>query len=240
MERNKKVLIAAPVGGKKLYSMDMWSEWIRVQSHENYDVCLCMNGSSRETLTPQIEKYLINIPYVILYLKDSDRMTTIQKITFSREAIRRYAIEKKYDYIFFLDTDTIPAYKDTIERLMSWEKDFVSGLYFYKNSKVAVAIDEKTNTNVAFDKIEEAVLLNNLIKIWGCGFGCLLLSKKLFIKCEFDYSLFGEERTDDFGYCHLIDSKQIPRYLDPLILCKHIGEKEYIPVLNNYIRLKND
>jgi GT2 family glycosyltransferase len=167
-------------------------------------------------------------------LPNSDNITVIQKITYAREEIRSYATANNYDYIFFLDTDTIPCYFDTIQRLIDTQRDVVSGLYFYKNSKTTVAIDKDTNTNVTIEKCQKAVEEKLDIEVWGFGFGCLLLKKEVFNKIMFDYDLFGEDYTDDFGYCHALEERGIIRYLDPSIICKHLEDKD---IQQDYLRM---
>lgn len=239
------VLIAAPIGGKKQYSINLWLEWIANQDYPHYNICLCTNGEGKEELNEKIKQIEIIDKHgqqkrvISLSLPKSETLTTIQRITYSREMIRRYALEQGYHYIFFLDTDTIPANKDAIERLMIHRRPCISGLYFYKNSKVAVVIDLETGTNINIEKCKEAVEKGEIIEVWGFGFGCLLLSKEAF-KYPFDYNLFGEERTDDFGYCEVLDQNQIKRYLDPFVLCKHFSDRpEALHKINDMILIRN-
>ena len=234
---SNKILIAAPIGGKKQYSINLWFDWIAEQifPKNQFDVCICVNGVDGDALIEKIKE--VNITYPDgsmkqikgLQLPKSLNMSVIQKITYSREMIRRYAVKQGYDYIFFLDTDTIPYSKDTIQRLLSQEKDVISGLYFYKNSKQPVVIDSITHTNIALDKCEKMVKDNEICEVWGFGFGCLLLSRRAFETNAFDYDLFGEERTDDFGYCHVLEQQGIRRWFDPLVICKHFNDPAIDP-----------
>ena len=36
----KKILISAPIGGHKQYSINDWFNWIARQTYPNYDICL--------------------------------------------------------------------------------------------------------------------------------------------------------------------------------------------------------
>jgi len=228
----KKVLISAPLAGIKQYAMNDWLGWIATQTYENFEVCVCINGKEQKELEEKLSQVEITYPdnttrrLMILNLPESNNLSTIQKITYSRERIRRFAIAGGYDYIFFLDNDTIPSSRDAISKLMSYEKDCISGLYFYKNTKQPVIIDSLTNTNISLDKCQVLAESDSIYEVWGFGFGCLLLSRKAFIDKAFDYGLFGEERTDDFGYCHVLEQSGIKRYFCPLILCKHIVDSE--------------
>ena len=224
-----KVLIAAPVGGFKQYSVMDWFNWISTQTQPDCDVCVCVNGKDTSTIAQMFKDTTINEKPIIVLELPQKELTTIQNITYSREMIRRYAVDNNYDYIFFLDTDTIPAHHYAIKRLMRPRLDCVSGLYFYKNTKQPVIIDKDTHTNIRLDKCSEAVDKEELIEVWGFGFGCLLLSRKAFEKNAFDYELFGEERTDDFGYCHVLEQAGIKRWFDPFVICKHLVDPSLKP-----------
>ena len=229
-----KILIAAPIGGKKQYSINAWFDWIAKQTFPKEDVeaCICVNGADYKEVAELIRQVEISYPdgykqlIKVLELPDSERISVIAKITYSREMIRRYAVENNFDYIFFLDTDTIPASKDAIQLLLNHKKDVISGLYFYKNTKQPVVIDAETNTNISLDRCQELALKREICEVWGFGFGCLLLSRRAFEKNAFDYSLFGDERSDDFGYCHVLEQVGIKRFFDPYVICKHYVDPE--------------
>lgn len=229
-----KILISAPIGGKKQYSINIWFDWLATQTFpkEDFEACICVNGSDSKELANMIRQVEIVYPdgsikkIHVLELPDSEKISVIAKITYSREMIRRYAVENNFDYIFFLDTDTIPYHKDAIAKLLDRKKDVISGLYFYKNTKQPVVIDAETNTNISLDKCQELVLKKEICEVWGFGFGCLLLSCRAFEKNPFDYELFGDERSDDFGYCHVLEQAGIKRFFDPEIICKHFNDPE--------------
>jgi hypothetical protein len=232
VEMHRKVLIAAPIGGQKQYSINNWFEWIANQSYEDFDICICVNGSASKELLEKLEQVEITHVYaglkriISLELKNSDNLSVIQKITYSREKIRRFAVENGYDYILFLDTDTIPVELNIIERLIAWNEKIVSGVYFYKGTKQPVIIDRYTHTNISLAELETAANKGELLEVWGFGFGCVLFHKDVFSVAKFDYDLFGEERTDDFGYIHVIENLGIKRFLDSSILCRHLQNPE--------------
>ena len=53
--KDPKILIAAPIGGKKQYSIFQWFSWIANQDYQNFEVALCANGTEKENLI-QINK----------------------------------------------------------------------------------------------------------------------------------------------------------------------------------------
>lgn len=227
-----KVLIAAPVAGFKQYSINQWFEWIANQEYCNYDVAVCCNGKGYAELAKMFREVDIkdihgnNKKVIALELKNSEDLSVIQKITYSREKLRQYAVIKNYDYIFFLDTDTIPASREAIQKMVDKNLSVISGLYFYKHSKVPVVIDLKTRTNISERILETCYNNDEVVEVWGFGFGCLLLRKNVFQENPFNYELMKENFTDDFGYCKVLEDSLIKRWLYPKIICKHLIDND--------------
>lgn len=238
--KEPKVLVSAPIGGHKQYSINLWFQWLANQNYRNFDFCLCANGDARHKLIAKLKQVEIKTKFgiikkpIALMLPKSDELSIIQKITYSRETIRRYAVEKGYNAIFWLDTDTIPASKDAIRILLSWNYESISGLYHYKDSQVPVVIDKDTHTNMNINKMVDAVANNKALEIWGSGYGCVLHRGRA-LDIPFDYEAFGEERTDDFGHCHALEVAGISRMFDPFILCKHFGDSDSFDKINEMI-----
>lgn len=231
-------LISAPIAGFKQYSLGDWIAWIENQEDPDIKVCLTTNGRDSLTLKAELEKIKIThktgkeIPLIVVDLPHSEKNTIIQNITYARELCRRTAKKENCEYLLFLDTDTIPYNLNTIQILKSTGKEAVSGLYFYKNSKEPVAIDEDTGTNFNLNKLEEAYTERKTIPAWGFGFGCFLMHKNVFSKYEFDYELFGECRTDDFGYIELLHRNGVKTWIHPYIMCKHLASNDNFHKLN--------
>lgn len=237
MSQEKKVLIACPLGDGKEYSINEWFEYIARQTHKNFDICVCVNGRSEQS----IRKKVALLEMVEITLEGTDQVKKIdvirlpynpydtvkQRLFRSREKIRQYATNRDYDYIMWLDSDTIPLRLDAIERLVDHKVDAVSGLYFYKETQVPVLIDPDTKTNPSIKKMELWAEKNELAEVWGWGFGVALISRKVFEKTPFDYEKRREDWTEDFAYCELMEEANIKRYFDPHAICKHYHKKEF-------------
>lgn len=227
----KKVLICAPVGDGKEYSINEWFNWIANQPYKNFEVAVCVNGRSEETLLQKITLFnqveINNKKITVLYLPFDKYQTTKIRISDSREILRNFAIDHGFDYIFFLDTDTIPVTLDAIPRLMAHNKGMVSGLYFYKNTKQPIVIDKDTHTNLTLKKIQELTEKKEILEVSGFGFGVVLIRRDVFEKIAFDYNFMKEYWTDDFQYCEYMEKAGIKRYFDPWVVCKHFHRKEF-------------
>lgn len=227
-----KVLIAAPISGHKQYSINEWFTWIANQEYKNYDFALCVNGESQQKLLSMLKQVEITDvhgqtkkPVVLWNIPKKGVATNIlQNITHARESLRRYAEKNNYDYIFFLDTDTIPIQLNAIEMLISTGKEAVSGVYFYKKTTVPVMLSTIHKTNFTLKELEDAANKKELLPTEIFGLGCALIHKSVFRKIPFSYSVFGKELGDDYGYCWAMNEEGIKRYTEPLLMCQHLGD----------------
>lgn len=232
-----KVLIAAPISGTKQYSLNRWLQWIADQTHKDYDFALCVNGENQEELISKLKQIEITDIHgqvkkpVILWNKSKEGVQTsvILNITHARESLRQYALKHNYDKIFFLDSDTIPMFRDAIQMLASSNKAAISGLYMYKNTSVPVAVSIKRKTNPTLEDLREAVDNKELIELYIFGLGCSLIDKSVFEMIPFDFKYFGKEVGEDYGYCFAMQERDIQRWLEPRLICLHLGDEKQRP-----------
>lgn len=232
-----KVLIAAPISGVKQYSLNRWLQWIADQSHKDYEFALCVNGHNQADLVSKLKQVEITDIHgqtkkpVILWniAKQGVETNTIQNITHARESLRQYALKNGFDKLFFLDSDTIPMLRDAIELLASHNKEAISGLYMYKNSSVPVAVSVKRQTNPTLEDLREAVDKKELVECVIFGLGCALIDKSVFERIPFDFKYFGKEVGEDYGYCFAMQERQIDRFLEPRLVCLHLGAEKSRP-----------
>ncbi len=226
----KRVLVAAPIGPGKEYSINEWLQWIATQSYDDVRVCLCVNGPNEQEVDAKISfmrEVEINGDGLYL-LKDENYKGTIQsKLHSSREKIRKFALNMDFDYIFWLDTDTIPTFKTTLQKLIGWGTPVVSGVYCYKKSKQPVAMDKETGTNFTLDKLRAASDKKELVETWGVGLGCVLMSKDAYSSVAFDYRKFEERVSEDFMLCEELKAKGYKIMLDPWIICRHYSQSDF-------------
>lgn len=227
-----KVLIACPLGDGKEYSINEWFGWIAHQSWQDYDVCVCVNGRSQKSIDEKkllLEQVLIrDRPLIVLEHSYEEYDTMKMRLMKAREKIRSYAVAKGYDYLFFLDSDTIPVLLDSIQLLVNQDKSVVSGLYCYKGTAQPVVLDLQTVTNVSIKYCEELMMQNVSVRVWGFGFGCVLIHKDVFSKVPFRYSDKKENWTEDFVYCEALDKENIDRWFYPRVACRHMHAREFI------------
>jgi GT2 family glycosyltransferase len=134
-----------------------------------------------------------------------------------------------YDYLFSVDSD-IAFERDTLKKLVSHNKDIVSGLYIQRKPDQHVLEIYEDNgrggvTNMSHDKLKG----RGLVQIMGCGFGCVLVKKEVFQSVgypQFEYhSAIDHANTisEDNDFCGKARNKGFTIWADSTIECRHIG-----------------
>jgi hypothetical protein len=228
---SKRVLIAAPIGAGKEYSINAWFDWISTQNHDDVRVAMCVNGRSKEDVDSKVamlEEVEINGDGLYVLRDDNYTATVQEKLHTSRELIRQFAERENFDYILWLDTDTIPSFKNGLQKLLSWNVPVVSGVYFYKKTKTPVAMSKESGMNISVEELQAASEKRELIDTWGVGFGCLLMHKLAFTAAKFDYSKHGERISEDFMYCEELKAAGFKIFLDPWVICRHYSKEDFL------------
>lgn len=144
----------------------------------------------------------------------------------SRNIIIEQAILNGCTHILFVDDD-MAFRKDSLIKLLSHDKDVVSGLYFGRNFP---------HQPMIFDKVDEkgrafAYFMNGhsngLVKIAACGFGFCLVKVSVLQKMEKPWVRLGEldaqEWCDDLGFFHRLSKVTDDIYCDTDVTVGHIS-----------------
>lgn len=153
-------------------------------------------------------------------------------------------VVKGFDYLFSVDSD-IAFPPDTLKKLLAHDKDLVSGVYIQRNADAhVVELYEHTanggTTNIPWQKIQG----KGLVRIAGCGFGCVLVKKEVFAKIgypQFKYHSALDHRntvSEDVDFCAKAIAAGFELYTDTSIICDHIGSytfkvKQFPPPVKN-------
>jgi hypothetical protein len=108
------------------------------------------------------------------------------------------AIDNECTHIFFLDDDVIPP-KDSLQRLLTHDKDVVTGLYPMRNFPHYPVIFNKRFANGYNKHVNLSEQGEGLIEITNCGFGCVLIKMEVFRKLPKPWVTLGELEAD--GWC---------------------------------------
>lgn len=133
-------------------------------------------------------------------------------------------IVRGYDYLFAVDHDVTFA-KDTLRKMLDRDKDVVSGVYRQRLEPQQLEIYDLNQQRMTIDQIYG----KDLVKIGGCGFGCVLVKKQVIVGVEypqFEYHhALDHNKTisEDTDFCRKATNKGFELWCDPSILCGHIG-----------------
>lgn len=120
-----------------------------------------------------------------------------------RNLISYRAIEDKYDYVLFLDSDIIMP-EDTLEKLLNSKKDIVTGIYIQRR------FDKKiTEVHVNGKHIEDPKFFEGKknIEVDSVGFGCILVKTEVlknigYPQFEYHHALKMEDTlSEDADFC---------------------------------------
>lgn len=153
-----------------------------------------------------------------------------------RNLIADWTKKNSFSHVFFVDHDiTFPP--DTLERLISYDKPVISGVYRQRNEEQHLEI---YNQNYAKTSPEELYKLrnyvdghNDLIRIGACGFGCVLVKTEVFDIVgypQFEYHVALDHNntlSEDVDFCRKVNNKNLSVWCDRSVVCGHIGAKTF-------------
>lgn len=193
---------------------------IKSLTYKNYNILL-VDNSADSNYSEKIKS--LGLPV----LKDIRLEDVKERITHSRNIIRKKVLEENYDYFLSLEQDVIPP-KDVIERLLKHQKDIVSGVYYtiYKiNGKKVTrpllwaAVDNDQEMRFMGTEAKEGLTNPKLVEIKASGLGCILISRKVLEKIEFKST---KDTFDDIPFCLDAAKTGFKLYADTGVHCKHL------------------
>lgn len=132
---------------------------------------------------------------------------------------------KGYDYLFSVDSDiTFPP--DTLKKLLSHDKDIITGVYRQRVDNVLELYDINQHR---LSENSRSTLGTQVFEIGGCGFGCVLVKSEVFRTIgypQFEYhSALDHAHTfsEDNDFCKKARDRGYKLWVDPTVLCGHIG-----------------
>lgn len=149
---------------------------------------------------------------------------------------------ERYDYLFAVDSDI--AFKpDTLKKLLSHNKDVVSGLYIQRKLGQHILELYRNGRNIPYGDIKGL----GLIEVDSCGFGCVLVKSEVFKKIGYPYFVYKsaidhkDTISEDTYFCLKAKQYGFKVFADTSILCEHIGSTKFIvdeqPIQSEFDRL---
>lgn len=268
-EESKKVLIASPV--RQDYKI--LKEFLKSLKELNYDniveeyIFIDDNVDEQssyilDSFIPQKTK-VIKVQSNNTYVKDENthywNADLMDKVAEFKNRLITYAIDREFDYIFFIDSDLI-LHKETLQELINSNVDIVSNIFWTKwnlNTRLEPQVwlednysfikkDNCSNNLVVSAKMEldyiNQMKRKGLYKVGGLG-ACTLISQNALLKgvnfTKIDnISLVGEDRH----FCVRANSLGLDLYVNttyPALHLFRLGELTEIEKFNENDKVYN-
>src|SRR3989344_6993870 len=216
-----KVLVGIPASFHKEYCLEEFSNGIKKLTYPKKEI-IFIDNSPHNNYIKKINCQGFNA------IKGPYLDAPVQRISASRNVIIDKAIKGNFDYILFLDQDTIPP-KDSIERFLKGNKPIICGVYFsraksqdgklvYIPSVYKIIPSDKELPDMTWLSPEE-IASNKLLNVVSCGGGCIFVSREVFTKIRFREDL---KQCEDRWFCIDLYKSNISLYCDTSIICKHL------------------
>jgi glycosyltransferase involved in cell wall biosynthesis len=219
----KKVLVGIPTSYHKEECLEQLSQHLKGLDYTHMEIVFSDN-SKEDWYKAKIEKLGFKV------LKGPWDESPIKRISKSRNLLILYAIRHNFDNILFLDSDVMIP-KDSIQYLLSNEKDVVCGIYFnsiIENGnrvlipgvyKLVPNSDKKTGLPSMQLISKQETFSGKLLEVVSCGGGLIMVSRTIFEKFRFDETKL---QCEDRKFCIDLFMGKIPIYCDTRVIAKHI------------------
>lgn len=176
----------------------------------------------------------------------------IDKVALLKNKIIAYAVEKEYDYLFLIDSDIV-MHTETLQRLLSLDKDIVSNIFWTKISRwdyyepQVWMMDQRSfydpsdsrSKNRIFRTAKHMEFIHKLkekgtYKVGGLG-ACTLISRKVLVEGVnfsklYNISFWGEDRA----FCIRAVAAGFELYVDTYYPAYHIYRECYLKGVADY------
>jgi len=227
MKELPKVLVFTVIYEGKDYCLDEFVKHAQQLTYPNYRHVFVDNSNTEDyyhKLKEKLEPLGIDVYHV--ERGNSSREALARSQNFARQI----AIDEGYDYMLSLESD-IMCPPETIQALMAWGRDVVTGLYLIGNENVQVpciTILKWNNSLGAYgsrllDPEEFNDYLNKGLKpVAAGGFGVCLMSRHAFEPQAFYYdSRDGLMGHSDIYFFNDMHRRKIQTYVDTHCICRH-------------------
>ena len=150
----------------------------------------------------------------------------------ARNSIKNYAVSRGYDYLFYVDADMILE-ENSLSRLMSHNKEFVTGLTCYHhdpNNKSTIFKADFSRpskvpgqTQLCAMTHPEIEALEGLTEIEACGLSCCVIKTSVMVGMSFFVSHKEMAFLEDRLFCRDLKMKGVKIFFDKTVFPKHLN-----------------
>ena len=200
-------------------------------------------GSMHPQLAARLVKWVRDLPREQVHIYFTFKVAPVDR---ARNQIVEYFLTKRvrnnepFTHLLMIDADTIPP-EDAIERLLSHDKDIVTGLtpiLRYDAKTGAWDTNDNAFTHVDRDEKTGKVITTHVARrhhglqqVFRCGGSCLLVKRRVFEAIlpphfQFESNENGtiHTRSEDIYFCDLVKFGGFEIYADTHVVCGHYKE----------------
>ena len=225
------ILIGITCYSKKKYCIDEFIKALKeLDKPINTDIIFIDNSETEE-----YANYIKSKGFKVL--RSRKLINSYETLKEAYNVLRGYFLEKGYTHLFSLEQDII-APKQTLTKLLSHNKDIISGLY-YLGDTPCVMVGKSVlvtpgrerefrfeKTYFKYDFIDKKKLeTDKLLEVYCAGLGCMLIKRKILEKIRF--RLWSNECYrqvhNDMPFSQDCRSRGFKIFLDPNVKCGHLN-----------------
>jgi hypothetical protein len=146
-----------------------------------------------------------------------------------RNLIASWIINNHYDYLFAVDSE-IAFPSDTLIRLLAHNVDMISGTYIQRTPGSQNVELSRTATDGSISYIPYSEIRGKgLIRIDGCGFGCVLIKNNVFNSIPYPHFVYKPAAnnetnlSEDMYFCKQVTDRGMSIWADTNIKCDYVG-----------------
>lgn len=150
----------------------------------------------------------------------------------ARNVIANKAVDKGYEYVMMIDSDTIVP-QDALRNLLDPKADVVMGCCPKKNSKtketaLCALKDNPRGKGFHVTLTYDDLIGTDRIELKGGGFACVLIRTAVFKKLPYPYFKYvvyenKSALSEDFYFCRQARDKGFHVFADPRVKCGHLA-----------------
>lgn len=219
VQKPLRILIGCPTYDGQAHCIERFMQGLKELTYKNYDVVF-VDNSLNDAFAQKIKTCNYEV------IRNPAQGERIVNIVNNRKIIITRALEKKYDYLFFVDTDVLLP-PNAIQKLLAVKQPISSGVYLSGlpvsgSLRIAPVLYDFSEKEDYYKIIPMNDVMEDLIfEIAACGFGCCLIRREVLEKVQLRYNEKIQSGEDIF-FCYDARKLGYRTFVNTTVRCTHM------------------